>query len=93
MSADGGRTRGEFVELLLVVLQREPQLLDRLVGGRKRVGAVSAEIMTRVLKVILGALERLDRFPNFWMGLTASAFLGRGRCLLLNGHNLIGRDG
>ena len=88
----GEHARG-LVELLLVVLQRELQLLDRFVGGSERVGAVSTEIMTRVLKVILGAFERLDCFPNLRMGLTPRGLLDRSSCLLLRGHNLSGRDG
>jgi hypothetical protein len=87
--------RPRIVDLLLVELQREPQLLDRFVGCRERIRAVSAEIMARMLEIILGAFERGDCLPYLRMALTtgSSAFLHRSSCLLPCGDGLSSRDG
>jgi hypothetical protein len=50
-------------------LQCEPELFDGAVASSDRIYAVPTEVVTRVLHVRLGALERRDGFPYLWMGL------------------------
>ena len=79
----------------LVVLQREPELLDRAVTSSDGIHPVPTEVVTRVLHVILGALERRDGFANLRMWL-ATFTRGRPGGLLWErpyGDALNGRDG
>jgi len=78
-----------FFDLTLVVLQRELQLLYRSVACGERIGAMTTEVVTRVLQVSLGALERCDGFPYLRMGLAPGAWCRsfRGSCLC-DGHDL-----
>ena len=55
--------------LAFVVLQREPELFDGAVASGDRINPVTTEVVTRVLHVRLGALERRDGLSYLWMGL------------------------
>src|ERR1700737_4443883 len=83
-----------FVGLLLVVLKRELELLDRFIAGLDRLRAMPTEIVTRALQVGLGSLKRRDCLANFWMAFAASTrtFLDRSSHLLRGDGRLIDRD-
>jgi hypothetical protein len=53
-------------------------LLDGSVASSDRVNAVSTEVVIRALHVGLGALERGDGFPDFWMRLAPLPTSRRG---------------
>jgi hypothetical protein len=73
-----------LVELALVVLEREPQLLDRFVARGKGFRTVSAEIMIGALEISLRVLERRDCLANFRVPFTTSgSSLPRRSCRLL----------
>src|SRR6266481_9934738 len=81
--------------LSFVVLKGEPQLLDGPVASRNRGNAVPAEVVTRVLHVRLGALERCDGFPYLRMRFApfASGRGLRGNCALRDDRALNNGDG
>lgn len=85
-------TLGFFVELSLVVLEREPELLNRFVARLERLDAMSTEIVTRALEIGLGPLEGRDRLTNLWMAFepNSPSFLDRSG-LLWDGGELIHR--
>jgi hypothetical protein len=83
-----------FVELLLVVLKRELELLDRFIACLDRLRAMPAEIVVRALEIDLCSLKRGDGLTNLWMPFTANSrgFLHRSSRLLRGDGKLIGRD-
>jgi hypothetical protein len=91
---DRGRTRWFFVASALVVLKREPQLLNRFVARVERRSAMSTEIVIRAPEIRLGPLERRDRPPNLWMAFepSTSGLLDRSSGLLRGLGKLIDRD-
>ena len=52
------------VRSLLVVIQREPQLFDGLVDGGDGVGAVSAEVVRRLLQLDARGFQFADSGAN-----------------------------
>jgi len=73
-------------QLRAIVLEREPELRDRLVASIERRLSVTAEIMIGALQISLRSLERVDRFPDFRVPLTGRGFprwntLLNGDCL------------
>jgi len=89
------RFRGTNHPLALVVLKREPQLLDGSVASGERGHSMATEIVTRVLHGCLGALECRDGPSNLRMWLTPGACcrtLWASR-LLRDGHDLRRWDG
>ncbi len=65
--------RDASCELTLIVLQREPKLLNGLVASGKRIGPMTTEVVIRALQVFLGALECRDCLTYLRMGLTPIA--------------------
>jgi hypothetical protein len=55
-------------EVLPVVVEAELQLVDGLIGGANRVGAVSSEIVRGMIQVLSGSPKRSNRFSNFGVG-------------------------
>lgn len=70
LPSDLGSSTYEILRLVLIVFQANLKLANRFVGCAKRIDAVSAKIVCRVLPVCLGAAQRTEGFFDLrmWLG-------------------------